>query len=159
MGIETSDVTKAVGEIEATAIQLGGRKVDSDWAQQPGGQTIARIIVDVPLAKAPELLAKAKAEGKVLTVDHDKAANAPDGAFARARLAMTVATADPIVGDNEGLGASIRAGLSTSIEWLLKSVTLIVIGLCLVAPWAIIVWIGLKIVRRRRSRVVAVPTT
>jgi hypothetical protein len=150
LGVETNDVAGAAGNIEATAVALGGRKVDSDWAQQPGGQTVARVIVDVPQAKASELIAKARDQGRVLTVQRDQSPGAPEGPFARARLSVTLATADPIVAENQSLGGSIRSGLATSVHWLLRSVTLIVIGLCLVAPWVLIVWIGWKLWRRRR---------
>jgi hypothetical protein len=150
LGIETNDVTKAAADVESTAVLLGGRKVESKWAQQPGGQTVARVVIDVPLARTPELIEKARAQGRVLTVQRDQNPSAPDGAFARARLSLTLATTDPILQQDQSLSASIRSGLATSVQWLLQSVTWIVIGLCLVGPWAIVLWLVWKVVKRRR---------
>jgi hypothetical protein len=152
MGVETADVTQSANDLELTAVALGGRKVTSDWAQDPGGQSIARLVLDVPLSKSGELLKKARDQGKVLSIQHEQAPTAPDGAVGRARLTVTFATADPILARDQGLGSSIRSGLATSAQWLLASVTWIVVGLCLVLPWAIVLWIAWKIVRSRRKR-------
>lgn len=153
LGLEVpSDVYATVNSIEAQAIALGGRKVDSDWAQDASGRNVARVVVDVPLAKAPELLDRAQRAGLVLTVQREQNPSAPEGTFSRARLSVTVATTDPILQRDQGLAASIKSGLSTSVYWLLESVKLIVIGLCLVAPWAIILWVVLRFTRRARER-------
>jgi hypothetical protein len=150
IGIESKDVAKAAGDLEATAVAAGGRKVDGDWAQQPNGQTVAKVVLDVPAGKLAELITKARDAGTVLSLQRDQSPGAPEGPFARARLSATIATADPIVG-NQGVGGSIRSGLTTSVEWLLKSVTWIVVGLCLVLPWLVVLWIGWKVARRRKA--------
>jgi glycine cleavage system regulatory protein len=152
LGLEVTDVHGTVGTIEATAIALGGRKVDSDWAQDADGRNVARVVVDVPLAKASELLDRAQRSGRVLTIQREQTPSAPEGTFSRGRLSVTIATADPIVQRDQGLAASVKSGLSTSVYWLLQSVKLIVVGLCLVAPWAIILWLAWRLVRRNRER-------
>ena len=65
------------------------------------------------------------------------------------------ATADAIVTGESTLWTSIRNGLGTSIAGLLLSVRLLVIGLCLVGPWALVLWVAVRIWRRRRKSVVA----
>ena len=65
---------------------------------------------------------------------------------------VTLANEDLIVEGGQGLGDKIRGGLRTSVTGLLWSVQLIVVGLFLVAPWALIVWFGWKLIRRNRAR-------
>jgi hypothetical protein len=151
MAVEANEVTGAAHDVETTAIALGGRKVDSDWAQQPGGQTVARVVVDVPLARAEELLTKARDDRRVLSVQKDRTAGAPEGVLGRARLQITISTPDQIVQNDQSLGNSIRSGLATSVYWLLKSLTWIIVGVCLVAPWLVLLWVARKLFRRRRS--------
>jgi hypothetical protein len=149
MSVEASDVTAAAGQIEAAAVAAGGRKVDSDWSQQPGGQTVAKIVVEVPQAKAADLINRATDAHRVLSIQREQTPNVPEGPFARSRLAVSFSTPGTIQGD-QTLGGSIRSGLATSVYWLLHSVTWIVIGLCLVAPWAILIWVIARVIRRRR---------
>jgi hypothetical protein len=142
-------VNAAAGQIEAAAVAAGGRKVDSDWSQQPGGQTVAKIVVEVPQAKAADLINRATDGHRVLSIQREQTPNVPEGPFARSRLSVSFSTAGAIQGD-QTLGGSIRSGLATSVQWLLRSVTWIVVGLCLVAPWAVVIWAILRLVKRRR---------
>jgi hypothetical protein len=149
LNVETADVNAAAGQVEAAAVAAGGRKVDSDWSQQPGGQTVAKIVVEVPQAKAADLINRATDGRRVLSIQREQTPNVPEGPFARSRLSVSFSTAGTIQGE-QTLGGSIRSGLATSVQWLFRSVTWIVVGLCLVAPWAIVIWAILRVVRRRR---------
>ena len=59
----------------------------------------------------------------------------PEGALARAQIDVTLGNGEGIVAGDQGLWATIRNGLSTSVAGLLWSLQLIVIGLFLVGPW------------------------
>jgi hypothetical protein len=65
---------------------------------------------------------------------------------------VTLANEDMIVESGQGLGSRIREGLRTSAAGLLWSVQLIVVGLFLVAPWALIMWFVWRLVRRGRRK-------
>jgi hypothetical protein len=151
VAVETADVTGAAGSIEAAAVAAGGRKVDSDWSQQPGGQTVAKIVVDVPQSQAAEIIKKATDARRVISIQREQTPNVPEGPFARSRLSVSFSTVDTIQGD-QTLGGSVRSGLATSVQWLLRSVTWIVVGLCLVAPWALVIWAISRMVKRRKRR-------
>ena len=81
----------------------------------------------------------------------------PQGSLARARVDVTLESEAMIVEGGQGLGSRIREGLRTSVAGLLWSVQLIVIGLLLVAPWALIVYFGWRVLRRGRERRAATP--
>jgi hypothetical protein len=77
--------------------------------------------------------------------------NVPAGSLSRYRVDVTLANEEMIVESGQGLWSRIREGLRTSAAGLLWSVQLIVIGLFLVAPWALIVWLVWRVVRRNRK--------
>jgi hypothetical protein len=65
---------------------------------------------------------------------------------------VTLGTPDTIVRGEEGLGTSIREGLGTSVRGLLWTLQFIIIGLCLVVPWVLLVWLAWTLIRRARGR-------
>jgi uncharacterized membrane protein len=65
-----------------------------------------------------------------------------------------------IVPSDEGLGASVRRGLTDSVAVLSWSVRLLILGLCVLLPWALVVWsIYRLIVRMRRRNTPPAPIT
>ena len=157
LAIETRNVDASVAHVTKVAGDLGGRVIDLTVTTEPSGRTLARVTIDLPLDKAAETIEQAKARGEVRgsqSVRHATASTA--GSLSRARLDLTFATPDAIVGADEGFWTSIRNGLATSAAGLMWSVKLIVIGACLIAPWALAVWGGWKVAQRaKRSRAVA----
>jgi glycine cleavage system regulatory protein len=151
LGIETSDPDESLADAQALAQSLGGRVLQSSLSQERGGQTIAKLVVDVPLAKSVELITRVKGHGGVRMVQSTKDAQVPAGALAQARVDVTYATSDAIVSADQGVWASIRRGLATSMTGLMWSLQLIVIGLCFVAPWVIVLALIWKFLRRRRA--------
>jgi len=109
---------------------------------------------ETPLDKAGEVIARAKSAGSVRAIESGKNLQVPSGPLARARIDITFANAQGLVGADEGIWASIRAGLSTSISGLAYSMRLIVIGLCFVLPWALILYGGWKFWKRRKPSTV-----
>jgi glycine cleavage system regulatory protein len=152
LGIETSDPDKAVADVQTLAQSLGGRVLQSNLTQERGGQTIGKLIVDVPLAKSVELITRAKTAGTVRLVQSQKNAAATDGSLARARVDMTYTTSAAIVGADQGVWASIRNGLTTSMKGLMVSLQLIIVGLCFVGPWVLVIALIWKFLRRRKRQ-------
>ena len=152
LGLEVKDVDRAKDQIQSLAISLGGRVVDSTLSREQTGRVMARVVADVPLGKAMEMVQKARDAGRVQFRRDARDENVPEGKLARARVDVTLANEDLIVEGGQGLGDKIRGGLRTSVTGLLWSVQLIVVGLFLVAPWALIVWFGWKLIRRNRAR-------
>jgi hypothetical protein len=83
----------------------------------------------------------------------------PAGKLAKARIDLTLGTADTLVEPGKGLWATLRNGLATSVTGLLWSLQIIVVGLCFVLPWALVIAVVWKLSRRRKSVTAPVTTT
>jgi hypothetical protein len=70
---------------------------------------------------------------------------------------MTYTTSAAIVGADQGVWASIRNGLATSMKGLMVSLQLIIVGLCFVGPWAAVIALIWKFLRRRKRETPAAP--
>jgi glycine cleavage system regulatory protein len=149
--VETSDVESAVQNLGNAVGTAGGRVVESSLSQDQSGKSVAHVGIEVPLDKIEALVDTARRQGKVRTAESTKNAQVPDGPLARARLNLTIGTGDTIMPAEAGLWHSLREGLSTSVQGLLWSLQLIVIGLCLVAPWVLVIWAAWKVARRRKG--------
>jgi protein involved in polysaccharide export with SLBB domain len=149
--VEVPDVDKAAGAAQALAIAQGGRVLESSISRDKGKGT-ARLVLDVPLEKAGEALQQLRDAGTVRAIDSSRDPQAPAGQFAHAIIGVEFATGDAIVADQTGPWAAVRQGLSTSITGLLWSLQWIVVGLCLIGPWLLLGWGGLKLMRLRSGR-------
>jgi hypothetical protein len=158
IAVEVQDVDKAARNLEAAAMASGGRRVDSTESSDKG-KHVARVVLDVPLASAGQVLDTARGYGNVTMSQRSRNEGIPEGSLSRARVEVTLGTPDTIVRGEEGLGTSIREGLATSIRGLLWTLQFIIIGLCLVLPWALLVWAGWALIRRARARRSTTPTT
>ena len=147
LAVETSDVDAAAQTFQNAAASAGGRVIDANFSKDQHGQT-ARLIVEVPFSAANQLIDQAKHTGTVRGSQQSTNQQAPAGEFARARIELTLATPDVLVTPEHGVMATLRNGISTSFAGLMWSLELIVIGLCLVAPWVLLIWFGAKLVRR-----------
>jgi glycine cleavage system regulatory protein len=151
LSVETSEVETAMQNLTSAVAQAGGRTLESNLSQDANGRTVAQLSVEVPLDKADALIDVAKGQGKVRTAESSKNTQVPDGPLARARLNLTIGTGETIVAAADGFWPRLRGGLSTSVNGLLWSFELIVIGLCLVGPWALLIWGGWRFLRSKRS--------
>ena len=162
LGMEAADVEKAKEQVESLALGLGGRVVDSTLSREQSGRVIAKVVADVPLGKSVEMLRRTRDQGRVQFRRDAREESVPPGTLARARVDVTLANEELIVEGGRGIGATIREGLRTSVAGLLWSLQLIVVGLFLVAPWALIVYAAWRLVRRSKKRdagPAAVPAT
>jgi hypothetical protein len=152
LGIEAADIEKAKEQIESVALSFGGRVVNSTLSREKNGRVMAKVVADVPLGRAIEMVRKTRDVGRVLFRHDARNEGVPPGSLARARVDVTLENEELIVESGQGLWSRIREGLRTSMSGLLWSVQLIVVGLFLVAPWALIVYFSWKVVRRGRTR-------
>ncbi|HVT89101.1 MAG TPA: DUF4349 domain-containing protein [Tepidisphaeraceae bacterium] len=151
LAVQTSEVETAMQNLNAAASSAGGRTIESSLSQEAGGASIARLIIEVPLDKLDQVVTTAKQQGTLRSAEASKDSQVPDGPLARARVNLTIATGDTIVPQQGGLWDTIRNGLSTSVKGLLWSLQLMVIGLCLIAPWGLMIWGGWRFARRNRK--------
>src|SRR5262249_368107 len=114
----------------------------------------AKLDFDVPLAAAAGLVEKFKGTGTVRVQQTSRNPQAPESALAVARLDVRLSNAD-LIAPSEGLWPQIRRGLYTSFVALSWSVTVVIVGVCFVLPWAIVCYGIYRLVLRLRRR----PTT
>ncbi len=151
--IETGDVEQASAGLQAALLQAGGRVIRSDAQAEPAGISTAILTMELPLDQTPNAIAAVRNTGKVLAVSTSQNAEVPTGTLAKSRVDITFTTPGPITGETGGLLANLRHGLSLSARGLLLSMQFVVIGLCFVLPWVVAIAIGLKLWRRRKSKV------
>jgi glycine cleavage system regulatory protein len=155
---QTTNATLRVDNAETTqaayiamADQLGGRVIDQNVSRDSNGCSSARVVMDIPRDKATTIIQDMRSSGEIWSMNTSTNAQAPDGALSRARFELQLTEADALIGNDDGIWSSITAGLSTSLRGLALSVQLIVIGVCLVAPWMLIVWGAYKLSKRFRK--------
>jgi hypothetical protein len=148
---EASDVAQTSASVTTFVQSIGGRIVDTNQSTATGGASSASLRVEVPVAKLPELLGKIESTTKIRAQQSAVRTQVPDGPAARALVDLKIQSPDAIVSSENGFFPSLRRGLSTSVAGLFWSLQLIIIGVCLVAPWALLVWGGIKFWKRRRA--------
>lgn len=152
--VQVSDPEKSMADIKASAISAGGHVVGENLNKDD--RFVAHLVVDVPLTKASDFIDLARSKGSITSIQQSMDPAMSDASFARARIDFTLAGESDIVGQDSGVWATLKTGLSTSIRGLMYSLQLIIIGLFLVGPWALVAWIGWKVWKRsRRTKEVA----
>ena len=147
--VEAADVD-AAGAVLVNAVKdAGGRVADSGTGTDRGtGKVTARYVVDVPLASAAGIAERAKASGSVKVNQVTRNNAAPEGRYATARLDVTFTTPDRIVAPDDGFGPQLKNGLSKSATALFASLAWLVFGLLVVLPWAVVLYLGYRLLRR-----------
>jgi hypothetical protein len=131
----------------ATALAAGGQVIEHSSTTDANGHATAKLVLVVPLAKADGVAVAARDKG---TIHHDQSNEDPHataGSAARARIDVTFTSETSIVGDDNGLSATIKQGLSTSARGLLWSLGMLLVGACLIVPWAVAVTLCVVAVR------------
>jgi tetratricopeptide (TPR) repeat protein len=150
LSCEAKDVADLARQIAEQATASGGRVLDQAISRAADGRTAAGVIVELPTAKAGELLDRVRGATKVISGESSVNAQVPDYPGARTRVQVRLTDPAALVSRDEGVWPSVRAGLSTAAAGLLWSVRMLVVGLCLIGPWALIVWAGWRVSRRHR---------
>jgi hypothetical protein len=147
------------GEVAAKALdaagKVGGRVISSEPSRTPDGVATEHVVIDVPAAQRWVIVDMLDKAGPVKSEQVNTDSNAPQGSVERSRIDATIGSEQEIVGRDAGFGSTLKNGLSTSVAGLLWSVKMIVIGLLLVGPWALLVWAGVKLARWRKKRAIA----
>jgi hypothetical protein len=151
LAVESSDVDAAQADVLAAASAAGGRIIDSTLSKESNGKTTAHLVIDVPLGQSVVVVDRVKHEGDLRVVQSTKNPQAPEGQLARSRLEITIASPESIVSADHGLWGTIRAGLTTSVAGLLWSLQLIIVGLCVVGPFAAVIWGGWRLMKRKQT--------
>jgi hypothetical protein len=149
--IQTPHPRQASADVMSAALGDGAKVIDQSSVMQPDGRIESHLVVESPLSTTDTLADAATELGVVHANQSTEDATAPSGPAARGRVEIQFVSETPVVADDNGLAATIKQGLITSIRGLLWSVQLLVIGLCLIGPWCLIGWIGWRIYRKRSA--------
>jgi hypothetical protein len=145
--LEAADVAKAL-DTAAAAGQSDAHVTERSLSQQPDGRSTAHIAIDVPLSAAQTTLDQLRSLGKVASAESARDAKVTAGPLARARFEVELENAQTLVPPQDGMSASIQRGLRTALNGLLWSVQMVVVGLVLVGPFALVIWAAWRLVRR-----------
>ena len=151
VGIEVANVDVTLADLVPFVSQSQGRTVESHVVHERSGRVTAKLIYDVPLAKAPELLERFRRIGIVRVWQSSENPQVPETALTLARLDVTLSNADLIVPSDEGIWSQIRKGLSTSFIAISWSLIVVIVGICFVLPWVVVGYAVYRIVRRFRT--------
>ncbi|MHB1424646.1 MAG: DUF4349 domain-containing protein [Gemmataceae bacterium] len=151
-GVEVADVDQTAAMLSALAGQRDGRTVESSISRERSGQVVGKLIYDVPMAEVHQLLDALKATGTVRVQESVKHPEVPDSSLAIARIDVTLSNTALLVPSDDGVGPSVRKGLSDSFAVLSWSLRFLILGLCVLLPWALVIWAIYRLVVRLRRR-------
>ena len=152
LGIEVTDVDHTVSVFSALVSEKQGRTTESHVARERNGRVTAKLVYEVPLSAAPELVDKFKSAGTLRVHESTRNPQVPDSNLATARLEVTLSNAELIVPSDDGVWPQVRRGLSWSFTALAWSLSWIIVGLCVVLPWALVLYAFYRVVLRLRRR-------
>jgi hypothetical protein len=151
-GVEVADVDQTAAMLSALAGKRDGRTVEANISRERNGRVTGKLIYDVPMAEVHELLDALKSTGTVRVQQSVKHPEVPDTSLAVARLDVTLSNADLIVPSDNGFGPNVRLGFSRSFTALSWSLQILILGLCVLLPWALVIWGIYRVVVRLRRR-------
>jgi hypothetical protein len=150
-GIEVEDVERASADLHAAIAAVHGKELDAGISKDAGGHMIGRIVAEVPLIEAPALQTKLQTLGKERTNDVSRNPQATDGPLARAHFEITLSNAEMLMPQDRSIGSTLRSAVAASLGTLLWSLYLIVNGLLVIGPFALVAWVAWKILKRKKA--------
>ncbi len=159
LAIEVADVDQTATALTGLVSESQGRTVESHVAHERSGQVTAKLVYNVPLASATELINRFKSTGTVRVQQTSRNPQVPDTAMAIARLDVTLSNVQLIVPTDDGLGPQVRKGLSNSLLVIFMSLSWVIFGILVLLPWALVIYAVYRIVLRLWKKPGGAPTT
>ncbi len=151
-GVEVADVDQTAAMLSGLAGKREGRTIEANVARERSGRITGKLIYDVPMVEVQPLIEALKAAGTVRVQQTAKHPEVPDSPLALARLEITLSNKELIVPSDGGFGFNLHKGLSDSFLILSWSLRFLILGLCVLLPWALAVWAIYRLVVRVRRR-------
>ncbi len=148
LAVEVLDVEKTVAELLDLVKAQKGLVSGAKMSRERSGRVTSTMVFDVPLGSKDGLVRAIKASGEVRLQESSRNSNVPESDLATAQIEVVLASNLPIVSDADGLWPQIRTSLSYSFQLLSYSLMLIILGLFVVVPWALLVWAVWKVYAR-----------
>lgn len=156
---ETLDLNLEVADVERTAMSLAaavqgvkGRVTAWEGTQDASGKAVVIQLFDVPFSAKELITDQIKAIGKVRGQKIAQNLQAPEGKLATAHINVRLTNVTPIVPSDEGLWPQVRRSLGYAFTLLSVSLMFLIVGVSVLLPWALLGWLGFRLVRRIRNR-------
>jgi hypothetical protein len=150
LAIEVHDVDVTADAITKRVHESDGRTVDANVSRERDGRVTGKLVFEVPLRAADDLLTRIKATGTVRVQRSSRNPQIPDSPLAVARLEITLSNQELIVPSDDGLWPQMRKGLSNSLVAIFWSLSWVTFGVLFLLPWGLIVYAVYRIVLRMR---------
>jgi hypothetical protein len=158
---EAANVDKAIADLRtAVAGMRDVKELDFTVAKDAAGRATGHIVLDVPVdpetrsaANTMAVLAKIQGLGTERGMQVTNNANVPDTRFSRDRIDLTLTNPPAILKANEGVGATLRAALTTAFAALTYSLYLVVTGVLFILPFALVIWPFWRLAKKRKAAV------
>jgi hypothetical protein len=152
--VETKDVEGAYLAARRTAEAAGARVLDGGLSKRVDGAS-ASLTLQVDVDKSAALIDAFKAAGEVKQAVVNQSAQAlAVPVRERAEISLALATPPAVIGEEVGIGKTIRETFGRSWAGLLWSVEKLFVGISLAGPWLLAAglgWLGWRRARRRKA--------
>ncbi len=143
---EVAKVDERATELKEIVLAAKGRIADSNIDRQENGQVVATLVFEVPFGSQDSLVRQMKRDDvKLVSQKSERNPQVPENELTTARIIVTLTGAQPILSNEEGVGAYVRTSLYLSFKILAIIVMTLVVGLSGIVPLVILVWVGFKL--------------
>jgi hypothetical protein len=149
--LEVKDVDQAEAALSEWARASKGFVTPAERTYERNGKVSAVLKCDVPLSGAAEVLRKFRGAGMVRDQKTATNAQVPENGLSTAKIEVKLNGAGPLVPSDEALLPQVERSLSFSLRILIWSLMLVVGGVAVILPWALVAWGIYRLVRRYRQ--------
>ena len=152
--VEVKDVKTSLALVRSMFKEAKGSTITFDqgpFTFDDKGELKGLITCVIPLTAKSDLVQRITEMGSVKKQNFISNPQAPESSQPLAVLAIELTGTPGIVPNDEGLWPQIRTSLYYAFKLLALSLMFIVIGVCVILPWAIVIIVAVKLVRRLRG--------
>jgi hypothetical protein len=144
LAVEVTDVEKTTATLSTAVADSGGSIFLSGVTHKRDGSDVAKLVFDVPLGSAAELVEKLKGAGRIRLQESVQNGQGAEVALEVARFDVSLST-EPITLADGGLWPQITKGFSASIMAILWSFSWLGFVLVVGLPWAALSFCGYRV--------------
>jgi hypothetical protein len=146
--VEVNNVDKKAKDLTELVRSSKGLIGPARVQHHANGLATATLNFDVPYATHQALVETFKSAGQTRQEQSSQNPQVPENELATAHIELTLVGQAGIVPSDEGLWPQIRTSLYYSFRVFGWSIMLVILGLCVVLPWALVIWVVWKVISR-----------
>jgi hypothetical protein len=148
LNVEVKDVERKSAEIADLVKEAKGQVNKPKSGLNKAGQTEALLVINVPLALSDRLVRDIKEKGKVIDWVQAPNPSVPENDLATAQIVVLLTGPNPIIPSDEGLSNYASKSMYVSFTVFAYCVLFIVTGISFILPWAVVIFVGVWLMRR-----------